>query len=203
MAGSLDALIFGYRYLFEDTTEMPRRSKLSFGPEFDLADDDTNGWTRVTLVDGGPSPELGAVQVWTPSLSTDVSRIKVAGEVDAPDGSAIALLPYLGISPVSIDAASFNVVATAIVTGRKAGGSDFAAWTVRRLFTRDASGSVAAGAATAAVWSDLQGTASGTPWLTPVLAWNTGTKFPKLTIQTNEAAATKWRAIVDVSIMIG
>ncbi len=209
MAGELDALIFGYRYLLADETEVAQRKKISFGPEFTVEDDDTLEATRVTVTPtalGGGTTGIQAnaadVLYLTPATEATCRRLEACGAVTTPDAVAVDLDPELGDPAVTLDASDFTVIVTAFVTARK-GSADYAGWVVRRLFARDGSGAVSAGAATSAPFADKQGTASGTPWLAPVLAWNATTKFPKLTLDSNEAAVVNWSARFVVEYMLG
>lgn len=54
--GALDALIFGYRYLYSEAAALAQRKKLSFGPAFVLTDDEVNEWTRVDLAASTSEP---------------------------------------------------------------------------------------------------------------------------------------------------
>ncbi len=210
MAGELDALIFGYRYALADEDEVAQRKRLSFGPEFTVEDDDTLEATRITVapyaLQGGPTGiQTNAANVlsFTPTIGSTCRRVEACGTVTTPNGTAADIDPELGDPAVTFDASDFTVLVTAFVTARK-DATAFAGWIVRRLFSRNASGSVAAGGATdATAFADKNGTASSTPWLAPVLAWNTSTTFPKLTVDSNESAVVNWSARFVAEYMLG
>jgi hypothetical protein len=194
----LDALIYGVRDLFQGSTALARRARLSFGSGFTLTDDADNAWTRVEVSaasaqgDAAGVFEQTATAVrWSPAGVSSVYGLTAAGFTSTVDATPVDVFPALGDPDAEeIDAADFVCVASAIVTMRVPATGLAETFRVSRTFARDGGGAVAAVEAT----SD-DGSHPAAPTLTvPVLAWDTATKAPKLTVTGDATDTTNIRA---------
>ncbi len=203
--GALDALIFGYRYLYTDQTEMTQRDRISFDSDFELADVESDDWTTVAVQASrlkgrgvtGLQTNTADLISWSPDATTPVRRLRLAGALNTTDAAPHALDPYAGDPPLELEDDAIIIVECRVTATKD--NDDFGAWILRRLI-RLYTGVGTDGAATSVSWSDLQGSALATPWLTPVIAWNSATRMPKLTIDSNEAVSIDWQATFDIHV---
>lgn len=203
--GALDALIFGYRYLFADTTAMAQRSRLSFGPEFALEDDSENKWTRLTVSarslagnSAGLLTNSADVVQWSPSSTAGITGYTVAGTAATVDATPTPVALELGSPAVEIDGSDWTAQASAIVTARRPADGVAEVFRISRSFSRSDGDAVAALAATS-----NDGSAPASPTLAmPVIEWDSAAKFPKVTV-TGDAGpdAIYWRAVATVLVM--
>lgn len=201
--GLLDDLIYGVRDVFADAVQVARRAKISFGPDFDVQDDAVNGWTRVTArpfaLQGNASgilPNTADVVRWAPSSTSSVVGFTYAASGATVDATPTDLASELGSgSPAEIDDDDGVVQASAIVMVRRPADGMAEVFRVSRCFSRDAGGAWTALEAT----SDDGSTPAAPTLSVPVIAWDTATKMPKVTV-TGDAGPDPlfWRAVVSV-----